>query len=74
MTGEEPLTAKPAVSATRYVFFGGRRRARFDETVQTIYNYFEDHLGSSRVIVQSTDFEEIKRPAKAEARGPGRPS
>lgn len=37
-----------------YIFFGGRRLARYDETAQTIYHYFEDHLGSSRVIVQST--------------------
>jgi RHS repeat-associated protein len=34
-----------------YVFFGGKRIAR-RESSGTVYYYFEDHLGSSRAIVQ----------------------
>jgi RHS repeat-associated protein len=37
---------------TEYVFFGGRRIARRDPS-GTVYYYFGDHLGTSRVIVQA---------------------
>ncbi len=36
-----------------YVFFGGRRIARRNVSSGNIYYYFADHLGSSRVILQS---------------------
>jgi len=39
---------------TEYVFFGGRRIARRDpDPSGTVYYYFGDHLGTSRVIVQA---------------------
>jgi RHS repeat-associated protein len=36
-----------------YIFFGGKRVARRDAT-GTVYYYFADHLGSSRVITNAT--------------------
>jgi len=37
---------------TEYVFFNGKRIARRDPS-GTVYYYFEDHLGTSRVVVQA---------------------
>jgi RHS repeat-associated protein len=53
-TGPDPLleTDLSGNNPTEYVFFNGKRIARRDPS-GTVYYYFEDHLGSSRVIVQA---------------------
>jgi len=39
-------------NAKEYIFFAGKRIARRENSSGTVCHYFDDHLGSSRVVVQ----------------------
>jgi len=54
-TGSDPLDESDASGniTDEYVFFGGKRIARRDSSGNVVY-YFSDHLGTSRLVTDST--------------------
>src|SRR5437899_5455576 len=54
MAGEPIAESDAAGTITdEYIFFGGKRVARRNAATGSVYYYFADHLGTSRVIVQA---------------------